>query len=178
MNANILIAILFLIFGIFLKWFLHNTRKSRNHNYKIRSAERVYDKLQSFTGQYRSQQIITYLRKINAYAFEELVLTALQRKGYSIKRSKSYSGDGGCDGHCYLNGKHYILQMKRYKNTVSAKHLSEFNLLIKKSGAEGGFFVHTGKTSAVQFSNFKSSSLQIISGERLINLIVIPLSSK
>lgn len=174
MNINFLVAIAFLIFGLILKLVFHTTGKQRNHLYKIRSAERAYDKLQSFTGEYRSGQIITYLRKINAYAFEELVLTALEQKGYTVNRSDSYSGDGGCDGHCYLNGKQYLLQMKRYSNTVSAKHLMDFKLLIENSGAQGGFFVHTGKTSSVQYANFKNSSLHIISGQRLIDLILQP----
>jgi len=148
------------------------SRKKRNHNHKIQTAYRIYSKLKSFTGEYRSQQIITYLRKINPYAFEELVLTMLEQNGYKIKRNSSYSGDGGIDGIIYLNEKKLLLQVKRYSNDISAKHLQDFENMIQKMNAAGGLFVHTGSTSGRQYLKYKATDLQIISGQNLVDLIL------
>ena len=37
---------------------------------------------------------ITALRGVNPLVFEEMILTALKRQGYKIKRNKRYSHDG------------------------------------------------------------------------------------
>ena len=57
---------------------------------------------------------MAYLRKINPYVFEELVLDGFRSKGYGVKRNRRYSGDGGIDGRVYLDGKEYLVQCKRY----------------------------------------------------------------
>jgi len=47
---------------------------------------------------------IAYLRKIDPYVFEELLLEALLSKGFKITRNKRYSGDGGIDWQSLLQG--------------------------------------------------------------------------
>lgn len=41
---------------------------------------------------------ISWLRKMNPYVFEEMLLTALSRQGLRIQRNARYSGDGGAMG--------------------------------------------------------------------------------
>ncbi|MGS6531656.1 restriction endonuclease, partial [Enterobacter hormaechei] len=43
-------------------------------------------------------QIINYLRKIDAFVFEELLLEGFEAHGFRTMRIKRYSGDGGIDG--------------------------------------------------------------------------------
>jgi restriction system protein len=128
----------------------------------------VLEKIATFEGSNREARILGYLRKINPYVFEELLLTSLEKQEFKIQRNKSYSGDGGVDGRATLNGRLYLIQAKRYKNYVSTKHLEEFQ---QKIGDGNGLFIHTGKTGKATFEKYRNTNLEIISGNRLIKLI-------
>jgi len=172
MNRYLIFALCLIFLMIFFDRAYKVSKRKRNHNYKISAANKAFFKLRSFSGEFKHQQIITYLRKIDPYVFEELVLTALEQSGYTIKRNHSYSGDGGSDGVCFLDGNKYILQVKRYTNDISAAHLRDFEKLIQNKKVSGGLFVHTGRTSGRQYANYKTTDLKIISGQRLIDLIL------
>ncbi len=43
-------------------------------------------------------EAIAILRKMNPYAFEELLLTCCQNQGWQIERNFRYTKDGGIDG--------------------------------------------------------------------------------
>ena len=115
---------------------------------------------------------MTYLRKINPYVFEELILTSFENKGYKIIRNKSYSNDGGIDGKILLDGKLYIIQAKRYSNSVKSQHIVDLKKKVQDSSATGGIFVHTGTTSAKSYDLYRYSEIQIISGSKLVELIL------
>ena len=55
------------------------------HKRNIRSGERVIKKLASIE---HDGAKLNYLRKINPFVFEELILSAFKDKGYKIKRNK------------------------------------------------------------------------------------------
>ncbi|MCC5670792.1 restriction endonuclease [Nostoc sp. CHAB 5784] len=75
-----------------------------------------------------------------------MLLTCFERQGFMIRRNESYTGDGGLDGHVWLQGKLYLIQAKRYKDTINPAHVQEFGQAIQNHGGVGGFFVHTGRT--------------------------------
>lgn len=144
-------------------------RQARN----IRSAAKMLGLLASFTGERREARILNYLRLIDPFVFEELLLTAFERKGYEVKRNERYTGDGGVDGRVYLGGDLYLIQAKRYKSYVNARHLEDFLRLIEKTKeAKGGYFIHTGKTGKITSWLYRGSALKIISGDKLIDLIL------
>lgn len=144
-------------------------RQARN----IRSAEKMLGLLASFTGKKREARILKYLRLIDPFVFEELLLTAFERKGYEVKRNGRYTGDGGVDGRVYLGGDLYLIQAKRYKSYVNGRHLEDFLRLIEKTKeAKGGYFIHTGKTGKITYWLYHESALKIISGDKLIDLIL------
>ncbi|GJK49706.1 hypothetical protein TUM17560_20830 [Serratia marcescens] len=86
-----------------------------------------------------------YLRKINPYVFEELLLLAFERQGYAVIRNASYSGDGGLDGQVIIEGKTYLIQAKRYGRTITPSHITSFGALLRQYHCDG-FFIHTGRT--------------------------------
>jgi len=112
----------------------------------IKRATRSLNAIRCLKGQYANAQAIVYLRKLNPFVFEELILSCFHESGYHITRNKRYTGDGGIDGIVYKNNEKFIIQAKRYKGYIQKKHLDSFQNLIKKTNASGGFFVHTGKT--------------------------------
>ncbi|HCI5391081.1 restriction endonuclease [Escherichia coli] len=114
---------------------------------------------------------ITWLRKMNPYVFEEMLLTALSRQGLRIQRNPRYSGDNGADGQVWINGHRWLIQAKRYSATISAAHVSAFGQLTEQEGCPG-LFVHTGRTGEVSREAFRHySSITLISGQRLLWLL-------
>ena len=70
-------------------------QKYRSHQHKAAQAQQVLAKLETFKGNGDAKRILGYLRKIDPYVFEELVLLMLERQGIVVIRNESYSGDGG-----------------------------------------------------------------------------------
>ena len=152
----------------FILWLLFPRRKSR-HERNIKKADRLLSVLSS--GTLYPGQAMAYLRKTDPYVFEEAVLTAFRRKGFSITRNRRYSGDGGADGRVALDGKEYPIQCKRYKDHIDRRHVEDFSRLCLREGNDG-YFVHTGKTGkgarnqAEVFGN-----VMFVSGDKLLNLM-------
>ena len=165
----IIVGCLFLCYSIYLKYF----KEKYSHTWRKKSANKVLEKIKHFD----SPQVFAYLRKVEPFIVEELILSALdQREEIKIQRNKRYTGDNGIDGKFVLKNKEvnikFIVQVKRYSSYINPKHLKEFANQIHEENAYLGFFIHTGKTSKNSFAFAKSiNNLEIISGQRLIKLI-------
>ncbi|WP_407200924.1 restriction endonuclease [Enterobacter cloacae] len=90
------------------------------------------------------RQRIAYLRKINAFVFEEMLMEAIERAGHKVYRNKRYTGDGGIDGKALINGHYYLIQAKRYTGHVTTDHVSSFKASSLRETSAGNF-CHTGK---------------------------------
>jgi restriction system protein len=116
-------------------------------------------------------QRLIYLRKINPYVFEELLLTAFERRGYRVRRNARYSGDGGLDGQVWIDGQRYLLQAKRYGRAISAQHLQSFGELVRQEHCMG-FFIHTGRTMQTSRLVLQACPyVEVLSGNRLLKLL-------
>lgn len=111
-----------------------------------------------------------YLRTRDPFLFEEMILTALKKAGHRIKRNHRYTGDGGIDGQCWIDGEHYYIQAKRYKNHISAVHVKEFDEICRRKGIKG-LFVHTGKTGKSSWRASASDRITIVSGDTMLTLL-------
>ncbi|NRA89367.1 MAG: restriction endonuclease, partial [Rhizobiales bacterium] len=141
------------------------------HATNIRTANKLLLLIKSMaTEDYGRARIFRYLRKISPYIFEEMVLTAIQNKGHTITRSKSYSGDGGINGQCKIDGEIYLIQSKRYKGHINRKHVMTFDRLCHSKDVFG-LFVHTGKTGGKSHSKH-FYNIDMISGDRLLKLLL------
>ncbi|QKX07725.1 restriction endonuclease (plasmid) [Aquimarina sp. TRL1] len=162
-------SIYIILLSILIIILLLGKRKYNKHTRNIKKANKIINKLTNL--EYPGQKI-KYLRKIDPFVFEELLLTSFKTKGYKIKRNKKYTGDGGIDGIIYDSNKNkIIIQAKRYSGYVNLQDLYEFNNLVYSNKAYKGYFVHTGKTGKKAHKHFKNSNIEIISGSSLINLI-------
>ncbi len=147
-------------------WFL-----PRSHRRRIRSARRVLRKVRPWLQEPNGPaRVFGYLRKIDALAFEELVLQSFVDMGWQIKRGTRYSGDGGIDGHARPPGHPYWmpLQCKRYRGCIEARHVADFAHLIYP---HRGFFVHTGRTGGASWDARRGSGVVVVSGEKLVDLV-------
>ncbi|HGM6906347.1 restriction endonuclease [Serratia nevei] len=144
------------------------TASRRRHRRYQATAARVLQRLPQLAG---DAQRLTYLRKINPYVFEELLLLACERRGHPVKRNASYSGDGGLDGQVIIDGKKYFIQAKRYGRTITPSHIQDFGALLLKSRCEG-FFIHTGRTGHLSRALLQNHThVHLVSGQRLLDLL-------
>ena len=160
------LCLLFLIIIMFCcrKW------ENIKHIHNKRQAKKVYKKLLHITNN-NELWILSYLRKIDPFVFEELILYSFKKLGYKVYYNKKYTGDGGIDGKVKINGKVWLVQDKRYSGYINNEHIQKFNELCLHKHTKG-FFVHTGKTGQ-GVSNVQNQfpAVRVISGEKLVSLI-------
>lgn len=143
----------------------------KRHHYKIKQGERVLKKIRSFDGDNIEERIINYLRKINPFTFEEMLLSLFEESGCKIKRNKKYTGDGGIDGKFKYNGKWYFIQAKRYSNHIKNTDVSDFVKLCTNNKVRG-LFIHTGKAGKLSNKAIENSDdVMIISPSELVIFI-------
>lgn len=154
-------------------------RNREKHRRRIREADRALGKLakiQSPAGRF------AWLRKMDPFTFEEMILTALKREGASITRNRRYTGDGpsrglqanrcqaaGIDGRAMINGEPYLIQAKRYRGHIKADHVREFGDLCMSENAKG-LFVHSERTSGGSVAAIHSRPVRIVCGNQLLGL--------
>ncbi|WP_420262666.1 restriction endonuclease, partial [Citrobacter portucalensis] len=111
-------------------------------------------------------------------AFEWVHVQLHQQKGMIslspptiCNSAKRYTGDGGIDGQVIIGKYRYLIQAKRYRGHIALQHVQEFEKLLKRHNCRG-LFCHTGKTGAGSKSvSIASERMEIISGQRLIDLL-------
>ena len=144
------------------------------HWRKTRRGERALEKIREFEGDNIGPRVLAYLRKVDPFVFEELLLTALEEGGYRIRRNRRYTGDGGVDGRLEAeDGTRVLVQAKRYGSYVKPSDLEEFAARVASTDSEFGIFVHTGRTGPESHRR-KSDHVSVISGQRLVDLLLTP----
>lgn len=144
------------------------TPKRRFHWKMRRESRSAYKKLSRLDD---TDQKLTYLRTLHHFAFEELILHAFKKMGWSVTRNSSYTGDGGIDGEVFYKGERYLIQAKRYTGTVRVKDVEDFYrvTILKKCK---GFFIHTGKTpKTVNTIRGLNDKITFIYGKSLVDFL-------
>jgi restriction system protein len=144
------------------------------HLYRIKKAKQILKKIKEINAiPNNGGRVINYLRKINPYVFEELVLSVIENSNVRVIRNKSYSNDGGIDGIFKLSKGKVLVQCKRYKSYINPKDVMQLSQTVKEQKYYFGIFVHTGKTGEKSKDNIKiENNTMIISGSLLINFLV------
>ena len=143
--------------------------KSAGHsrNWRISSAKKAIARVRSLP----SEPVqLAYLRRVDPFVFEEMILMALAEQGHKTKRNFRYTGDGGVDGRAVIGGHKTYIQAKRYSEHISAAHIAEFAQVCRKSGWRG-LFVHTGRTGKLAKATAREAGIDIVSGKRLLDLV-------
>lgn len=142
--------------------------RTRRHQRYRATAARVLTRLKTLPG---DAHRLKYLRKINPYVFEELLLLALTQQGMTVIHNPCYSGDGGLDGQVVINGERWLIQAKRYGRTIRPAHIDAFGELLRREGCRG-FFIHTGRTGPVSRARLTLwPDIELVSGQRLLKLL-------
>lgn len=134
------------------------------HKRNISKSKSVLRRLSQFE---HDGQALVYLRKINPYVFEELLLSLLEDRGIVVLRSARYSNDGGIDGRFFWPGRGWhAVQCKRYGKSITPSHARDFAAICSAKFA-GGLFVHTGRTGDQSQEALTPPGLCILSGSDL-----------
>lgn len=156
-----------LLISLYLCIVLFLPRKRRyGQRWRIISANRA---LLTLSRIHSPAQQLSYVRKVDPFVFEEMLLTAFKRLGYKIKRNTAYTGDGGIDGQVRINGQWMLVQAKRYRGYISASDVTAFSRLCAKSKSKG-YFIHTGLTGKQSHVN-AGKNVRIISGDALLDML-------
>lgn len=145
---------------------------SNKHQQYIRLANFVLKRLRDRSTIVHLPEALGILRKMNPYAFEELLLTCCQDQGWEIERNFRYSNDGGIDGRVLIAGKLYLIQAKRYSGYINPQHIQEFHRVIQREEGAGGFFIHTGKTGEMSKELLRDHKITLLSGQRLVDFVL------
>lgn len=144
------------------------------HLYHIRKAKKILKILReiALTPHYEGK-IINYLRKINPYVFEEMVLTVIEESNIRIYRNIAYSGDGGIDGIFKIKQGKVLIQCKRYTKYIHAKDVQDLSTKVKDDKYFMGIFAHTGKTGdKAKNVGMNEKNVVFLSGSNLVNILV------
>ena len=152
-------------------WLYFIIRK-KSHRIRIKKATRVFHILQSAQFKAQPSRLFAYIRTIDPFVFEELLLIAFKSRGLKVVHNKRYTGDGGIDGIVILPSQQRIaIQAKRYQNHINVAHLKDFAQTIESHRCQGGFFIHCGKSGLAVYQNLPDNMI-LISGSNLHRLIV------
>ena len=156
-----------MVLALIAIWLYQRQRLPAEHRRRIKTADACLRRLAQINS---SAQQFGYLRTLDPFVFEEMILTALQQLGHPITRNSRYTGDGGADGECRLEGHRVLIQAKRYKRHIQAQHVKDFAELCQSQGCYG-LFVHTGRTGQKAWQQ-QAPQLYILSGQRLLKLLL------
>jgi restriction system protein len=157
----------FVLLGALLLLFLFPRNYKPRHVFNRWVAKKHLARLKSISN---TAQKFGFLRGVNPYIFEEMVLTSFERAGCKVKRSTRYSGDGGKDGEVKVAGRWHYVQSKRYQSHIKVQHVAVFRALCEKHKV-CGVFVHCGRTSKGSWSAL-GNDVAMISGNKLMRLLV------
>jgi len=162
------ISFLFFSFSIFIYYYLF---KKFSPRYRAYISNKVIKKIRKDKDNYNNAQRLSYLRTIDPFVFEEILLSLFQERGFKIKRNKKYTGDGGSDGVIWFNGHKTHIQAKRYKAYINKAHIIKLHQLTLKSKSKG-IFIHTGKTGKGSLGSAQELGIDIVSGDKLIQFLL------
>ncbi|MCC8534674.1 restriction endonuclease [Xanthomonas phaseoli] len=167
-ELSAIVVTLLILAALAISRALRPSARERRHRRRQDQARRVLEKINTIP---LMPQRLAYLRKIDPLTFEELLLEAFERRGYSVERNTHYTGDGGIDGAVVINDTRYLLQAKRYGKHINRAHIVAFAQLLEARGCRG-IFIHTGRTGAgARDLASINPNLTIISGQRLLDFL-------
>ena len=145
--------------------------RKKSHQRRVKQAMRVAQTLQRPEFKHAPGRLFSYVRTIDPFVFEELLLIAFKSRGLKVIHNKRYTGDGGIDGIVVLPSKHRIaIQAKRYKQHINVHHLHDFSRAIHAFGCHGGYFIHCGKSGSTVYQQLPKG-ISLISGNNLHRLL-------
>ena len=146
--------------------------RKKSHRRRIIQAGRLFKKFKQPEFKSHPGKFFAYIKTIDPFVFEELLLLTFKSRGFKVIRNKRYTGDGGIDGIIILPSKQRIaLQAKRYQNHINVQHIKDFAAILKNHNCNAGYFIHCGKSGPSVYAQMPKN-ITLISGANLHRLLV------
>ncbi|SES14647.1 restriction endonuclease [Sphingobium sp. YR768] len=156
---------------IILAVVFHQFEVPVKHRWRRRQARAMAAQLRGRDRAQPPQLLYARLRAMDPLAFEELLLESFERSGHKVVRNRRYTGDGGVDGQVVIDGAVWLIQAKRYADTIRPEHVAAFEALCRTKGCRG-LFIHTGRTGPQsRAAAAHGGTVEIISGRALLALL-------
>lgn len=166
-----LYLLLFLAALGILAWTLRRCRVPIRHRWRRRQARTMCRQMSGGDRTQPAPMLYARLRAMDPLAFEELLLEAFEQRGHRVIRNRRYTGDGGVDGEVVISGVRYLIQAKRYRDTIRPEHVRAFADLCN-ARRRPGLFIHTGRTGGQSRAALDGCAcVEIISGRTLLALL-------
>ena len=145
--------------------------RRRRHHWRIKKASWFLRRLREIGLESGPAAQFGFMRSkaVDPFTFDEAIFTALKSRGVKIKRNPRYTRDGGIDGTAWWGGNLMLIQAKLYRGHINPQDVRDFRSLCEGTKAYG-LFVHSGRTGPMS-KDCISSTLDIISGDRLLNFL-------
>lgn len=167
------ISVFYFMILLFFGYRIYRHYKPR---WRVKKARDILFKIRQFDTSKSHTGVLNYLKKIDPFVFEEMLLTCFKEAGCKIKRNRRYTGDGGIDGKVWINGKQHLIQAKRYKGHIKKSHVEEFIKLCQKK-RKYGFFIHTGRIGRESHALIENEEkIKNMHDKELISFIISPTS--
>ena len=114
---------------------------------------------------------VSELVSIDPFKFEHICAAILEKQGFNNIRVTQKTNDKGVDIVATKFGQKYVVQCKRYKNTVGSPEMQTFVGAMKNSGAERGLFMTTGTFTREAELMAMANSIELIDRTRLSTLL-------
>lgn len=147
--------------------------KRKFKSWRVKASKKWLENFRKNKNKYTSAQRFRFVREVDCYLFEDVLMSCFEERGYSVTRTK-LSWDEGSDGYVTINKVYMAVQAKRYTGRISKQHVKDLYLLVqKKRKVKKGIFIHTGKSSGPILDYIKGEQeLDMISGvDRLIKFL-------
>lgn len=110
--------------------------------------------------------------QMNSQQFEDAVAILFRELGFQVKQTP-YSNDRGKDAIAWKDGKKYLIECKRYdsQNTIGRRELQIFVAAMKEEGAQGGFYVNTGRFANTAPEYAMQNQIDLYDGARFPALV-------
>ncbi len=179
-------------FPQFLEWDKRPAKaaetKTTAHESETATSQTAHERLEAAFEEMQSalkQDLLDQVRKMDPYAFEQLVVDLLVAMGYGGSRAEAAqvtqrSGDEGIDGvikEDRLGLETIYLQAKRWLNAVGRKELQAFVGALHGQGASKGVFITSGEfantaSEYVEKISQKGQKVVLIDGDRMAALMI------
>src|SRR3546814_8613481 len=114
---------LVIVAAVLIFWCLRGSRIPVKHRWRRRQARIMCRQLQDRDRSQPPAVVLARLRRMDPLAFEELLLECFERRAIQVVRNRRYTGDGGIDGKVKICGWVWLVQAKRYADTIRPEHV-------------------------------------------------------
>jgi len=131
-------------------------------------GERLEDAFRSYHSEQKTRPLTSFnTSKLTGAEFESWIVKLLKENGFDDVRGTPATGDQGADIIAVKNGKHIIIQAKRYKGSVGNKAVQEVIAALQYYNGDEGWVITDSSFTPSAIALAQKSNIILIDGKTL-----------